>query len=372
MISFVNLPALNNSIREELQESLSKYIDRTDYILGEDVELFEKEFAEYIGTKYAVGVSSGTDALFLALKTLDIDWDDGEYLSSAIVPVNTFTATALAVKRLGGRIHFVDIEEGMYQMDPDKLDDACNSVDASVIIPVHLYGQGCSTKIIEIAKKYDLPIIEDCAQAHGSWCLGLNKRVGSIGQCGCFSFYPSKNLGGFGDGGMITTDDEGIYKKLRMLRNYGQKVKYEHIGEGYNMRLDTIQASILRVKLRHLDKWNDRRLQIAKLYNELLEDVDEVITPEIRGYHVFHLYVLRVKRRNELLKFLNENEIQCGIHYPVPLHLQDTYKNQGYEKGDFPVAEQVADEIISLPMCLMLKDEEIETVVGKIKEFYNK
>ena len=370
MVKFVNLPALNNSIKEELQEALSKYIGRTDYILGEEVEKFEEEFAEYIGTKYAVGVSSGTDALFLALRTLDIVWDDGEYLSGVIVPVNTFIATALSVLRVGGKTHFVDIEDGMYQMDPDKVEEIAEEAD--VIIPVHLYGQGCSTKIIEIANKYNLTIIEDCAQAHGSWCLGLNKKVGSIGKCGCFSFYPGKNLGGFGDGGMITTDDESVYKKLLMLRNYGQKEKYHHVGEGYNMRLDTLQAAILRVKLRHLDKWNARRSDIASVYNILLGDIDEIVVPERRGYHVFHLYVVRAKRRNELLKFLNENGVQCGMHYPVPLHLQDTYKDLGYEKESFPVAEQVADEIISLPMCPMLKDEEIDIVVAKVKEFYNK
>lgn len=370
MIQFVNLLALNDSIREELQESLFKYIDRTDYILGEEVELFEKEFAEYIGTKYAVGVSSGTDALFLALKVLDFRMVGSISLGNVILPVNTFTATALAVKRVGGKIHFVDIEDGMYQMDPIKFEEACNDVASNIVIPVHLYGQGCSTKIIEIANKYKLSIIEDCAQAHGSWCLGLNKKVGSIGKCGCFSFYPGKNLGGFGDGGMITTDDEDTYRQLLMLRNYGQKVKYEHVGEGYNMRLDTIQASVLRVKLRHLDKWNDRRLKIANLYNELLKDVDEVITPEIRNYHVFHLYVLKAKKRNKLLKFLDASEIQCGIHYPVPLHLQDTYKDLGYKKGSFPVAESIADDIISIPMCPMLKDEEIDRVTNKIKEFY--
>jgi len=336
-------------------------LNRGDFILGREVELFEAEFAKYCGTKFAVGVNSGTDALFLSLLSQGIGKGD-----EVIVPAFTFIATALAVSYTGARPVFVDIDEQTYNIDVNKIRKAITK-KTKAIIPVHLYGQPADMEaILEVAKEYKLKVIEDAAQAHGAEYK--NKKVGSFGTTGCFSFYPTKNLGALGDGGMVVTNVENTYKDLLILRNCGRKTHYEHIIKGYNSRLDTIQAAILRIKLSRLDKWNQLRRKNAHLYSSLLKGVDGVITPyeDKKGFHVYHLYVVRVKNRDRVIKILNEQGIKVLIHYPMPLHLQPAYKDSGYKKRDFPVAEKVAQEIISLPMHPYLKEAQIKYTTDTI------
>jgi dTDP-4-amino-4,6-dideoxygalactose transaminase len=259
-------------------------------------------------------------------------------------------------------------------MSIDEVKGILAESDCRYIIPVHLYGQVISVELFDFIKTYyknDAATVEDACQAHGAMYVESGKRVGSIGDCGCFSFYPGKNLGGFGDGGIVTTNNQLIYEKLKMLRDYGQEKKYYHTEEGYNMRLDTLQAAILRVKLKYLDKWNLNRISLAELYDKKLQDIKQIQIPKQVSHHIYHLYVIRVERRDELLNFLyKERDIQCGLHYPIPLHLQRVYDGLNYEIGDFPIAEMVAKEIISLPMHPMLTEDQIDDIVLGIKAFY--
>jgi len=368
-IPFIDLPAQNEAIKSELYPAVKNILARGDFILGKEMKLFENEFAKYCGTKYCVGVSSGTAALFLALKSLDIKEGD-----EVIVPAFTFIATAFAVTYTGATPVFVDIDQDSYCMDYRKLEKAITK-RTKAIIPVHLFGHPAEMQqIIKIAKKYNLKVIEDAAQAHGATynLKGLKKKVGSLGDIGCFSFYPTKNLSACGDAGAITTNNKKIYDKLLILRDCGRVSRYEHKIIGYNSRLDTLQAAILRVKLKRLDIWNRMRRQKAKLYNGLLSGFEGIIlsTEKKNVKHAYHLYVIRAKNREWICQILKKHNIPFLFHYPIPLHLQKAYKSLGYKKGDFPVSERVTDEIISLPMHPFLRRSQIEYITKKILSSY--
>ncbi|MFH1613015.1 MAG: DegT/DnrJ/EryC1/StrS family aminotransferase [bacterium] len=365
MIPFVDLKKQYQSIKNEIDEAIQKVCQNTDFILGKDVELFEQEFALYCETKFAIGVDSGTSALELALKALDIGHGD-EVITSA----NTFFATVSAIVATGAKPILIDINPKTYNMDPILLDKSITK-KTKAIIPVHLYGQPADMDEINlIARKYKLKVVEDACQSHGAKYKG--KRCGSLSDIGCFSFYPGKNLGAYGDGGALTTNNSNIAQKIKMLRNYGQKKKYHHSIIGFNRRLDTIQAAILRIKLKHLDEWNKLRNQNAKYYNNLLKNLLIVPEQEKNRDHVFHLYVIRTKKRDMLQEYLTQNEIYTTIHYPIPIHFQKAFSYLNYQKGSFPITEKYAKEILSLPMFPELTQKEIEIVVEKIRNFYGK
>ncbi len=361
-VPFVDLQTMHRPIRDELAEAMLAVLDRGDFILGKDVAGLEEEYAAYIGTKYAVGLDNGLTALELSLRAYDIGEGD-----EVIIPANTFVATAAAVTFAGAKVVPVDINPDTYTIDPNLIEDAITP-RTRAIIPVHLYGLPSDMDpIMEIANRRNLIVLEDVAQAHGATYKG--KRMGSFGHVAAFSFYPTKNLGALGDAGIMTTNDEKVVEKIKMLRNCGSKIKYVHELEPFNHRLDSIQAAALRVKLRHLDSWSDGRRRAAKLYNELFAGSDVVtpITPE--GYtHVFHLYVVRTARRDELQKFLSERGVGTAIHYPIPVHLQPFYADLGYKKGDFPVTDEQADQIVSLPMFPDMTAEQVEYVATQVKE----
>lgn len=362
MIPFIDLKREYAEIGEEIDKAIQRVLDKQWFLLGEELEKFEQEFSNYIVVKHAIGVQSGSDALFLAIKALGIGSGN-----EVITVSHTFISTVDAIVRNGAKPVFVDIDPETYTMDVSQIEDKITK-KTKAIIPVHLYGHPVDMDpIMEIAKKYKLFVIEDACQAHGAEYKG--KKVGSIGDLGCFSFYPSKNLGAYGDGGMIVTNDEELSKKLSMLRNYGQSKKYYHDFIGVNSRLDEIQAAILRVKLKHLDEWNEKRKSIAKLYNELLKD-SNVILPIEKNYakHVYHLYVIRSKNRDKLQQYLLEKGIQTQIHYPVPVHRQKAYLNLGYNVN-LPVTEKISNEILSLPMYPWMKEEEVVNIAEVIKAF---
>ncbi len=377
-VPFADLGLQHEEIKKEMNLAMSRVIKRGDFILGEEVSAFEKEFAKFCGVKYAVGVSSGTAALFLSVLCLDIGPQD-----EVIVPDFTYIATALAVSYTGAKPVFVDIEEDTYNIDVTKIRKAVTK-HTKAIIAVHLYGQAANMReILKIAKDYNLKIIEDAAQAHGAvYYEGRKKKdegrfgmkAGSMGDIGCFSFYPTKNLGALGDGGMIVTNNEGLYKKLLMLRDYGRASKYEHAIIGYNSRLDTLQAAILLIKLRKLNLWNKMRQKAAVFYNECFRDEQAVITPYTAAFarHMYHVYSIRVKNRGALFQELKKKGIGVLIHYPIPVHLQQAYKNLGYQKGDFPVSEKIAGEIMSLPMYPHIKEAQIRYVSNTVKNFLRK
>ena len=365
-IPLVDIKSQVYSIYPEIDDLITKTLLSGWFILGNEVEQFEKEFADYCNAKYAVGVASGSDALALSLQALGIGSGD-----EVITVPNTFIATVDAIFRNGAKPVFVDIDPETYNIDVSNIEEKITD-KTKAIIPVHLYGQSADMDpIIKIAKEYDLKIIEDACQAHGAEYKG--KKVGSIGEVGCFSFYPAKNLGCYGDGGMMVTNDMGLSEKIKMLRNYGQSKKYYHDFIGYNSRLDELQAAVLRVKLKYLDKWNDLRRAHAKIYNELLEHVSGTEIPIEKDYakHVYHLYVIRCKERDKLQQYLNSKGISTGIHYPIPVHLQEAYKHLEYNKGSFPITEKYASEILSLPMFPELRNEELEYVCNIVKEFYD-
>jgi len=365
-IPFVDLKAQYESIKEEIDKAISNVILDSAFVGGKYIKLFERNYANYLGTKHCIGVGNGTDALFIVLKTLGIGEGD-EVISAA----NTFIATSEAITMTGAKVVFVDCDNNTYNIDVKKIEKAIAN-KTKAIIPVHLYGQPADMDpIIEIAQKYNLYIVEDCAQAHGAVYKG--RKAGAIAPIACFSFFPSKNFGAYGDGGMIVTNDEELSQKAKMLRDYGQAKKYHHELQGQNSRLDSIQAAVLLAKLPHLDTWNDNRRKSAQLYNELLSDV-EVTTPvEGEGYrHIYHLYVIRTKKRDEMLEYLKTKDVFCGIHYPIPIHLQNAYKDLPYKKGDFPITEEYADEILSLPMYPELTEEQIHYVVDRTEEFISK
>lgn len=366
MIPFCDLRPQHGELKKDIEGAIKAVIKRGDFILGEDVLRFEEEFASFCDCRYAVGVSSGTAAIFLALAGLDIGAGD-----EVLVPDFTYIATALSVSYTGAKPVFVDIDPKTYNIDVSVLEKAITK-NAKAIIPVHLYGQPANMpEIMRIAKRYNLKVVEDAAQAHGAAIKmpdGKFHPAGSLGDIGCFSFYPSKNLGGFGDGGMIVTNSDDIYRKLLMLRDYGRISKYEHAIIGYNSRLDTIQAAVLSVKLKKLLTWNKMRQAAAGAYNRLFEG-SSVVTPYVMDNvrHVYHVYAVRTKNREAVYNALKRKEIFSIIHYPIPVHLQKAYHGLGYKPGDFPVSESAAGEILSLPMYPHIRRDQIKTVVNTVK-----
>ncbi len=362
-VPFVDLKSQYFSIAGEIDSAMQEVIHNTAFILGKDVSLFEEEFAQFCQAKYAVGVDSGTSALELALRAFGIGSGD-----EVITAANTFIATTLAISYTGARPVLVDIDPLTYDIDVNQLTDAITK-RTKAIIPVHLYGQPADMDpILDIARRHGLVVIEDSCQAHGARYKG--KRTGSLGDAAAFSFYPAKNLGAFGDAGMVVTQDEKIAEKVRIFRDVGQKQKYHHIVKGYNHRLDTLQAAVLRVKLKYLDEWNDSRRQHASQYNKLFTG-SQVITPFEADYgeHVYHLYVVRLKERDFLRKYLwDELKIGTGIHYPIPIHMQRAYQDLDYQRGDFPITEEYAEQILSLPMYAEMTPEMIEHVTWAIKQ----
>jgi dTDP-4-amino-4,6-dideoxygalactose transaminase len=367
-IPIIDLTENYRQISSQVDRKIKKVLESGNFILGDEVRLFEEEFANYCGVNYGVGVNSGTDALFLGLLSLGIGRGD-EVITSA----NTYIATVLAISFTGAKPVLVDIEAETYNIDVGKIEKAI-SKRTKVLLPVHLYGHPANMEpILEIARKYNLKVVEDCAQAHGAeYKFQIPnskfqiKKVSSMGDIGCFSFYPTKNLGAYGDGGMVVTNDKKVAERLRLLRDYGRKSKYRYIIKGYNSRLDNLQAAILRIKLKYLDHYNELRRRNACIYTELFHKANsEVITPVQKdyAYHVYHLYCVRVKNRNRIIKKLADKGIRTLIHYPFPIHLQKACKELGYKKGDFPIAEKVSGEILSLPMYPELKEKQIKYVV---------
>ncbi|MEM2971980.1 MAG: DegT/DnrJ/EryC1/StrS family aminotransferase [Candidatus Bathyarchaeia archaeon] len=361
MIPFVDLKREYLEIKGEINEAIQRVIEKGTFILGEEVEKFEEEFSSYIGVKYGVSVNSGSDALFLTLKALGISKGD-----EVITVSHTFIATADAITRNEAIPIFVDINPETYCINPEKIEEKITK-NTKAILPVHIYGHPADMDpILEIAQAHDLYVIEDACQAHGAEYKG--RKAGSIGDAGCFSFYPIKNLGAYGDGGIIVTDNEELATKLRMLRNYGQREKYHHEIVGVNSRLDEIQAAILRVKLKHLDEWNSRRRENAKLYTELLADTEIVTPTEENAKHAYHLYVVRCKERDKLQQHLLKNEIQTLIHYPIPVHKQKAYSNFSLSHN-LSVTEEICKEILSLPIFPQLTKREVEHVATAINDF---
>lgn len=363
-IPLVDLKVEYQLIKEEIDNAIKRVVESTNFVGGEELSMFEDEFAGYCGVKYGIATSSGSTALDLCLMALGIGEGD-----EVITTPNTFIATTEAITHVGAKIVFVDVDPNSYNMDPYQIEHKITS-HTKAIIPVHLFGQPCDMDLIlAIAKKYGLIVIEDAAQSHGAEYK--SKRVGGLGDVAIFSFYPGKNMGAYGHAGIAVTDRTDIAERVRLLANHGRGAgKYDHVIEGYNYRPDTIQAAILRIKLKYLDTWNDKRCKNAEIYNALLEGLP-VVTPKAYFYvkHVYHLYVIRDKRRDDLSIWLNSKGISTGIHYPIPLHLQPAYKYLGLSKGSFPVAEEFCSEALSLPMFPELKESQIRMVVQKIKEF---
>lgn len=356
-VPFLDLKTPYKEACRDAERSWKALAGRGDFVLGQDVRLFEKAFAKYCGARFSLGVNSGTDALFLGLLSLGIGSGD-----EVIVPVYTYIASAYAVSYTGAKPVFVDIDEQTYALDASKIKKAV-TVRTKAIMPVHLYGQAADMgAILTLAKKHGLKVIEDAAQAHGTEYDG--EKAGALGDIGAFSFYPTKNLGAFGDGGMVVTNNRSLYDLLYKLRDYGRRTPYEHIRLGYNSRLDSLQAIFLYHKLKHLDRWNRQRIQNARFYHRCLKDRKGILLPSEAPYgtHVYHIFAVRVKKRDKILKGLNRAGIAAMVHYPVPLHLQEVYRNLGYHRGDFPVAERVCREILCLPMHPYLTKKQIEYV----------
>jgi dTDP-4-amino-4,6-dideoxygalactose transaminase len=362
-LPFVDLAAQAAAIKDEVDEAVAGCFARNDWILGRDVSAFEEEFAQYCGTSAAIGVDSGLSALELTLRAFEIGPGD-----EVITAANTFVATALAISAAGATPVLVDADPATMNIDPALVEDAITP-RTKAIMPVHLYGQPADMDpILAIARRHGLVVIEDACQAHGARYHG--RRAGSLGDAAAFSFYPSKNLGACGDAGAVTTDNAELEARLRLLRNYGQQQKYVHDTEGFNRRLDTLQAAILRVKLRRLDAWNDARRQHAALYGELLAGAEvERFDAQPWVEHVWHLYAICTDERDELKAFLGERGIETGIHYPVPIHLQKAFRNLGYAPGSFPVTEAMADRLLSLPMFPELQESQIRAVVDAVADF---
>ncbi|MCL5774007.1 MAG: DegT/DnrJ/EryC1/StrS family aminotransferase [Firmicutes bacterium] len=365
----MNIPILDlkeqyQSIKSEINEAVGKVLGETQFILGPEVKKLEEEIAEFIGTKYAVGVASGTDALHLALRAMGVGKGD-----EVITTPFTFIATAETVLLAGAVPVFADINPDTFNIDPESIEKKLTS-KTKAIIPVHLYGQCADMdKIMNIARKHNLKVLEDCAQSFGAEFKG--KKAGSFGDTSAFSFFPTKNLGCFGDGGMVLTNSEEVAENLKMLRGHGSKVRYYHDIEGFNSRLDTLQAAILRVKLKYINEWNEKRRNAAHLYNKLIKD-SGVKTPveSGEGKHVYHQYTIKCKKRNELKDFLAGAGITSMIYYPLSLHQQKVFECLGYKKGDFPRSEKVQDEVLSLPIFPELGEERIKIISEKINEFY--
>jgi dTDP-4-amino-4,6-dideoxygalactose transaminase len=365
MVNFVDLKKQYHSIKEEIDSAVLGVLESTQFVLGKEVAAFEEEFADYCQVDHGVAVNSGTSALHMAFLAAGIGAGD-----EVITVANTFIATIAAIRYTGATPVLVEMDPVSYTMDPAKIEAAITE-RTKAICPVHLFGQMADMDaIMAVAEKHNLLVIEDAAQAHGAEYKG--RRAGSIGHIGCFSFYPGKNLGAYGEGGMVTTRNQDYAHAVRMMRDWGAEKKYHHDLPGFNYRMTGIQGAILRVKLRHLEDWTEARRAHAAYYDQLLADVD-VSAPAEMPYarHVYHLYVIRSAQRDALQKALGEKKIYTGIHYPIPVHMQKAHADLGYKQGDFPLTEKAADEILSLPMFAELLDEEIVQVVDAIKEFSN-
>jgi len=362
-VPLLDLKVQYKPIKNQIMEKIGEVIDNSSFILGNEVKLLEEEIASYCSSRYAVGCASGSDALLLSLMAYDIGYGD-----EVITTPYTFFATAGSISRVGASPVFVDIDRKTYNINPELIEEKITE-KTKAIIPVHLYGQAADMDaIIQIAKKHNLKVIEDAAQALGSLYKGT--KVGSTGDVGCFSFFPSKNLGAMGDGGMITTNNEEIANKIRTLRVHGASKKYHNEYIGCNSRLDTIHAAVLRLKLNYLDEWSEARRAHAKKYDEAFNDID-IITPYIEDYNqsIYNQYVIRLTKRDELERDLKENDIGCALYYPLPLHLQECYSFLRQGRGTFPEAEKVAEETISIPVYSELQEEQQEYVIKIIKRF---
>lgn len=365
MIPMVDLKEELNLFRDELYEAVKEVIESGSFILGDKGKQLEVEIAKYIGARYGIGVANGTDALFLSLKACGIGPGD-----EVITTPFTFFATGEVIANIGATPVFVDIDEKKYNMNPAKVKEAITSKTKAIIV-VHLFGRAAEMdSIMELAKKNSLYVIEDACQAIGTKYKG--RGIGSIGNIGCFSFFPSKNLGAFGDAGMIVTSDDELYERLLLLRNHGSSVRYHHSLLGYNSRLDEIQAAILLVKFKFLNDFIEKRILIAKRYNEKLKGI--VKTPEVLGHfeHTFHQYCIETSERDELMVALEKNGVASAVYYPIPLHLQEAFRYLGYRKGDLPVAEKVAENILALPIGPTLSKEQQDYVVNVVKWFFAK
>lgn len=364
MVTFIDLTRQVKEIKRELESAIAGVFKSGKFILSHNVEAFEEEFAFYCQAGYAVSVSSGTEALRLALVAAGIGAGD-----EVITVPNTAVPTIVAIEASGARPVLVDIDPYTFTIDPAEIEKAITG-KTKAIMPVHLYGQTADMDhILKIAARHNLSVIEDAAQAHGA--KYKNRMAGSIGTMGCFSFYPTKNLGAYGDAGIILTNNNVFHKRLKLLRNYGETRRYYHKIKGFNSRLDELQAAILRIKLKKLSFWNEARRRLARYYSSRIKS-DEVITPaEAKyAYHVYHLYVIRAKRRNRLQEFLNKKKIQTLIHYPLPVHRQRAYRDLGYKINSFLVAENAAREILSLPLFPQLEVKEAERVIKAVNNFY--
>lgn len=367
-IKIFNIERDHAAIKPDLIKTFERVLSGGEYILGKEVKAFEDEFAAYVGTKYAVGVASGTDAIKIGGLALKLQGGD-----KFVTTPNTYIATAMALSEHGLIPRFCDIEEDSYNIDPASLENLLRKEnDIKLCVPVHLYGQPCRfDELKEVCDRYGVKILEDACQAHGSRYKGRN--VGTLGDVAAFSFYPTKNLGCYGDGGIIVTNDKEAYDMMLMLRAHGQSDRHVHTVEGFVSRLDEIQAALLRVKLPHLDDWNKKRCSRAELYHEGLEGIPVARPAECpNAYHVYHLYVIAVEQRDALREYLGNNGITTLIHYPTPIHLQKVYGGLGYAEGSFPRSERSARQIISLPLYPSLRDDEIAYICGKIREFYRK
>jgi dTDP-4-amino-4,6-dideoxygalactose transaminase len=368
-VPFVDLKTQYQKIRSEILSEINDVLDNTAYICGKKVKKFESDFSNLHNVKYSVGLSSGTDALHVALHSLGIKAGD-----EVIVPVNTFIATSESVSLCGAKPVFVDHDVKTYNIDPGKIESAITG-KTKAVLPVHLYGQPSEMDaILEIARKHNLFVIEDCSQAHLAEYMG--KKIGGIGNIGTFSFYPGKNLGAYGEAGAVSTNDEELFNKMLRFRQHGSVEKYVHDMEGHNYRMEEIQAGVLNIKMKYIAEWTDRRRAAAEIYTKTLSemDLDSVVTP----YHpehikpVYHLYIIRAKNRDKLMKYLGDKGVQTGLHYPIPLHMQKAYDYLGYKQGDFPVAEACCKEIVSIPMFPEITEEQINYVCRSINNFYKK
>jgi len=365
-VPFVDLNIQYKLLKKDIDSAIQSVIDKTNFIKGEEVEEFENNFAKKYGVKHCIGVANGTDALYIAMKVLGIG--DGD---EVITVSNSWISTSESIVQTGAKPVFVDIDE-FSTIDLSKIEEKITE-NTIAIIPVHLYGQPADMKaIVEIAEKYKLYVIEDCAQAHFAEFDG--QKVGTFGDIATFSFYPGKNLGAYGDAGAIITNDDELATKMRMFANHGALKKHVHLIDGINSRLDTIQAAILNVKLPYIFQWNQMRLKNARYYDDILDGIGDIIIPPVRKNvtHIYHIYSIRTKHRDALMKYLNEHGVGTAIHYPVALPFMETYSNLNHKPEDFPRAAKFQHEILSLPMYPELKMEMMDYVAATIKQFFNK
>lgn len=361
-VPFVDLYRMHSEIRPELEKAINQVMEESSFILGKHVEEFEKDFAKYCQAKHAIGVSNGTTALHLALLAAGIGKGD-----EVITTTNSFFATAEAIANAGARPVFADVDE-YYNIDPEKIEEKITK-KTKAVMPVHLFGQPAEMQAInEVAEKHSLAVIEDSAQAHGAEYNG--KRTGSLADIGCFSFYPAKNLGALGEAGAVTTSNPEFAEKIMLLRAHGEKPKNTHTVIGYNYRMEGLQGAILKVKLKHLDRWNNERRKHSAYYKKLLLENKKIDLPleNKKAKHVFHLFVVKARERQKVIEHLSKNNIATGIHYPTPIHLQQAFSHLGYRKGSMPVAEYNAEHMISLPMFPHMTKEQIEFVAEKLSE----